>query len=272
LCLPKHMNGRRQAPPLDNIQKGDNYMAELSGLEGLNPRVVEVLKPYCQEMVALHGGDLKSIILYGSATGADFVPKCSNINLMIIVGQVTQAALKKSLKTVAKGRKKSIVAPLFLDDEHIRRSADVFPIEFLDIQENHVALYGTDPFASLEIDKSNVRLQCEHELKGKLIRVRQGYLERGLLRKDIAALLVESLTSLVPIFRNMLRLKGQELPKTKREILERTARVFEVSSGPFLKILGFKEGTKAPDATAVDELLADYLTQLDKLAIAIDEL
>lgn len=247
-------------------------MAELLGLEGLNPRVVEVLKPYCQEMVALHGHDLKAIILYGSATGADFVPKRSNVNLMIILGEVTLAALKKSLKTVAKGRKKGIVAPLFLDSEHIRRSADVFPIEFLDIQENHVALYGKDPFASLEIDSRNVRLQCEHELKGKLIRVRQGYLERGLLRKDIASLLVESLTSFIPIFRNMLRLKGQELPKTRREIVKRTAQVFEVSSSPFLKILRFKEGMKAPDATAVDEIFADYLAQLDKLAIAIDEL
>ena len=246
-------------------------MAELSGLEGLNPRVIEVLNPCCQEMISLHGDNLKSIVLYGSATGADFVAKRSNINLMIVLSEVTQAALKKSLKTVAKGRKKGIVAPLFLDNEHIRRSADVFPIEFLDIQDNHVALYGEDPFASLEIDSSNVRLQCEHELKGKLIRVRQGYLERGLLKKDIAALLVESLTSFIPIFRNMLRLKGQELPRRRRDVIEKTAQVFEVSSSPFFKILGFKEGVKVPDAKTVDEIFADYLTQLDRLAIAIDE-
>ncbi len=247
-------------------------MAELSGLEGLNPRVIEVLNPYCQEIISLHGDNLKSIVLYGSATGADFVAKRSNVNLMIVLSEVTQAALKKSLKTVAKGRKKGIVAPLLLDEEHIRRSADVFPIEFLDIQENHVALFGKDPFASLEIDKSNVRLQCEHELKGKLIRVRQGYLERGLLKRDITALLVESLTSFIPIFRNMLRLKGQDLPRTRREVIEKTTQVFGVSSSPFLKTLGFKEGVKAPDAKTVDEIFADYLTQLDKLAIAIDEL
>jgi len=247
-------------------------MADILGLSGLNPKVTEVLNPYCQEMVSLHGKNLKSIVLYGSATGADFVAKHSNVNLMIILNEVTQAALKESLKTVAKGRKRGIVAPLFLDNEHIRRSADVFPIEFLDIQDNHVTLYGEDPFASLTIDSGNIRLQCEHELKGKLIRVRQGYLERGLLKKDVAALLVESLTSFIPIFRNMLRLKGQELPKTRRRVIEKTARVFEVSSSPFVKILECKEGAKVPDAKTVDEVLADYLSQLDKLAIAIDEL
>ena len=247
-------------------------MAELLGLAGLNPRVVEALDPYCQEMISLHGGNLKSIVLYGSATGADFVARRSNINLMIILTQVTRAALKKSLKTVAKGRKKGIVAPLLLDEEHIRRSADVFPIEFLDIQENHVALFGEDPFARLEIDRGNVRLQCEHELKGKLIHVRQGYLERGLLRKDITALLVESLTSFIPVFRNMLRLKGQELPRRRLEVIERTAQVFGVSSSPFLKVLRLKEGMKPPNAKTVDDIFADFLTQLDKLAIAIDEL
>jgi len=247
-------------------------MVELSGLEGLNPRVIEVLSPYCREMISLHGDDLASIVLYGSATGADFVSKRSNINLMIVLSEVTQAALKKSLKTVAKGRKKGIVAPLFLDQEHIRRSADVFPIEFLDIKENHVPLYGEDPFVSLEIDSSNVRLQCEHELKGKLIRIRQRYLEQGLLKRDIAALLVESLTSLIPILRNMLRLKGLELPKRRHEVIEAAAQAFEVSSSPFLKILSLKHGKKTPDAKTVDEILADYLKQLHKLTIAIDEL
>ena len=247
-------------------------MAELSGLTGLNPKVIQILNPYCQDIISIHGDNLKSIILYGSATGADFVSKRSNVNLMIVLGEVTQAALENSLKAVAKGRKRGIVAPLFLSEEHIRRSADVFPIEFLEIQENHVALYGKDPFESLEIDRSNVRLQCEHELKGKLIRVRQGYLERGLLKRNIASLLVESLTSFIPVFRNMLRLAGQELPKGRRDVLERTAQTFNVTVSPFVKILRLKEGMKVPDAKTVDGIFAGYLTELDKLAIAIDEL
>nr|HDM59596.1 hypothetical protein [Bacillota bacterium] len=247
-------------------------MAELSGLTGLNPKVIQVLNPYCQDMIAIHGENLKSIILYGSATGEDFVSKRSNVNLMIVLGEVTQASLKNSLKTVAKGRKRGIVAPLFLSEEHIRRSADVFPIEFLEIQENHVVLYGDDPFESLEIDRSNIRLQCEHELKGKLIRVRQGYLERGLLKKNIASLLTESLTSFIPVFRNMLRLVGEQLPKRRQDVIEKTAERFDVSPDPFVKILRLKEGMKVPDARAVDGIFADYLTELDKLAIAIDEL
>ena len=247
-------------------------MADLKGLSDLNPDVRDTLSRYCEEMIGVLGKNLRAIILYGSATGPDFVRKHSNINLMVILGEVSQPALKSSLKTVAKGRKKGIVAPLFLSDDHIKRSADVFPSEVTDIKENHVTLYGEDLFDTLEVDKANVRLQCEHELKGKLIRVRQGYLERGLLRKGIASLLVDSLTSFNPIFRHMLRLKEQEPPERKREVIERTAEVFEISPDPFLKILKLKEGMKVPDAKTVDTIFASYLAQLDKLAIAVDEL
>ena len=247
-------------------------MIQLKEMQRVSPVLREPLSRYCEEMASVHGGNLKSIVLYGSACGPDFVPKHSNVNLMIVLGEVTQDALRNSLKTVAKGRKKGIVAPLFLSGDHIRRSADVFPIEFLDIQENHIALFGDDPFAKLEINSANVRLQCEHELKGKLIRVRQGYLERGLLKRGIAALLVESLTSYVPVFKNMLRLKEQPLPKTKREIIQQTAEVFKASPAPFLSILKMKEGMRLPEGKTVDGILADYLAQLDKLAIAIDEL
>lgn len=247
-------------------------MAELKGLDGLNKEVGEVLAPYCQEMIALHKDNLLSIVLYGSACGPDFVHKHSNVNLMVVLSEVSLAALKASLKIIAKGRRKGIVAPLFFNEDHIRRSADVFPIEFLDIQENHVVLYGEDPFAELEIDSRNVRLQCEHELKGKLIRLRQGYLERGLLKKDVVGLMVESLTSFTPIFRNMLRLKQQPLPKARREVIESTARVFGFSADPFLRILQLKHGMKVPDLPTLEALFAEYLKQLDRLAVEIDEL
>ena len=247
-------------------------MVELKGIESVSPEIKEPLSRYCREMVSLHGKNLRSIILYGSATGPDFVHKRSNINLMLILDDVTQSSLQRSLKVVAKGRKMGIVAPLFLSEDHIRRSADVFPIEFLDIQENHLVLYGDDPFEELEIDRSNIRLQCEHELKGKLIRLRQGYLERGLLKKGIATLLTESLTSFIPIFRNMLRLKGLEPPKHKKEVIEKTAEVFGVSARPFLKILELKRAKRIPDAKGLDALLADYLVGLDRLAVIIDEM
>ena len=53
-------------------------MAVLVNLEKLNNRVRKVVMPFNQAMIGLHGDNLKSISLYGSAVGEDFIPKESN--------------------------------------------------------------------------------------------------------------------------------------------------------------------------------------------------
>ena len=67
--------------------------------------------------------------------------------------------------------------PRFFTTELMNQSSDVFPIEFLDIRTTHVILHGTDPLADLEIRRDHLRLQCERELREKLMRLREGYVE-----------------------------------------------------------------------------------------------
>jgi hypothetical protein len=59
---------------------------------------------------------------------------------------------------------------------YIGRSCDVFGVEFLDFQLVHETNLDAEPFAPLQFEKKDVRLQCERELKAMLVRLRQGYL------------------------------------------------------------------------------------------------
>ncbi len=247
-------------------------MSEMINLDKLPQRVKQIVEPYSREMLKLHGDNLSAIIVYGSSTGKDFVPGKSNINLMLVFKELELSSLKISLKLVAKGRKKGIIAPLFFTRRHIETSTDVFPIEFLEMKENHLTIYGQDILKELEIKKDNIRLQCEQQLKGKLIRLRQAYLEIGLKRKGVEALLIESLTSLIPTFRNMLRLKGSEAPLEKDEVINRVAGEFNVDGEVFLSILKDKKGDEKIAGMDADEFLGKYLEEIRKLAIAVDEL
>ena len=67
-------------------------------------------------------------------------------------------------------------APLLFEKAGMRRSADVFPVEFSDIKQTHRVLYGPDPFTSLKINPAFLRLALEHELKSKLILLREKFL------------------------------------------------------------------------------------------------
>lgn len=241
----------------------------LVNLEKLNSHVRKVMVPFSQAMIALHGDNLKSISLYGSAVGEDFIPKKSNVNLLLVMERIDPPDLKKSLKLINQGRKKGIV-PLLLTVEHMKSSTDTFPIEFLEMKENYILIYGKDILGELEVNSRNVRLQCEQQLKGGLIRLYQVYLEIGMKEKRIRSLLVNSLTSLIPIFRSLLRLKGKALPVKKRDIISDLEREFTVNGGLFLKVLEMKEGKKVKDN--LEKLFGDYLEEVEKLCIICDRM
>jgi len=241
----------------------------LVNLEKLNSHVKKVLVPFSQAMIALHGDNLKSISLYGSAVGEDFIPKKSNVNLLLVMERIDPPDLKMSLKLIKQGRKKGII-PLLFTIEHIKSSTDTFPVEFLEMKENYVLIYGKDILDELEVNSRNVRHQCEQQLKGGLIRLYQVYLEIGMREKRIRALLINSLTSFIPIFRSLLRLKRKALPVKKRDIISDLEREFTVNGGIFLKVLEMKEGKKVKDN--LEKLFGDYLEEVEKLCIISDRM
>jgi len=246
-------------------------MENLKNLDQVNPQIGKILEWYLNELIKIHQSNIISIFVCGSAAGADYVPKVSPVNLFVILEKLDFAGLKKSLKLVSKGINKKIAAPLFLTRKHIATSTDVFPIEFLEMKESHLLLYGQDLLSDLEIDPANIRLFCEEQIKGKLIRIRQAYLEIGLKRKGIEALLKESLTSLTPIFRNLIRLKDKTPSIKKEEIYRQLCELFGLDKDVFVAILGDTKNDEKIGSQDVEVFFERYIAQIQKLAIAVDQ-
>ncbi|MEW5803571.1 MAG: hypothetical protein AB1847_15870 [bacterium] len=247
-------------------------MIELRNLDKVPPHIQSTVTWYSQDMIQIHQGNLKSITIYGSAAGEDYIPGRSNINLILVFDHIPFSVLKSSLKLIASGRKKRVLAPLFLTKEHILSSCDTFPIEYLDIKEKHVTLYGEDIFQKLRIEKSNLRLQCEQEIKGKLIRLRQAYLEMGLKKSQIECLLSDSLTALIPAFRSIIRLKNGLPPQSRDKVIQEIVADFQLQAEVFMKVLHIKEGKLGLDKPDLEKVMDDYLRNLDELAQKVDAL
>ncbi|OQX87303.1 MAG: hypothetical protein B6D55_03880 [Candidatus Omnitrophica bacterium 4484_70.2] len=127
-------------------------------VEKLRPEVRKKVVPYLKELLKIHGKNIISINLYGSATGKDFSPKTSDINLLVVFHQLPFEVLEKSLKLVSWGIDRKISCPLFLTLEHIRTSQDVFPIEFLEMKENHICKGIIPP-----VDKEDILVKVSSE-------------------------------------------------------------------------------------------------------------
>jgi len=234
-------------------------------LEGVKPEVRDIIKPYLSKLLNLHGENIVSIVLYGSATGRYFVPGKSDVNLAVIFNALGFKQLKDLLKLINYGITKRITAPLFLSLSHIESSKDAFPMEFIEIKENNILLYGRDVFSGLKIDETNLQLFCRREIEGKIIRLRQAFLEIGLKRKGVEALMKESMYSLIPSFRALLRAKMQVPPVDKEQILIEFCNHAGLSKDVFIAILKDRLGDEKIKGKDAEVYFERYLKELEKL-------
>ncbi|MDP8236661.1 MAG: hypothetical protein P9M08_09775 [Candidatus Erginobacter occultus] len=247
-------------------------MTEIANLETLPAAVADKVKPYLEKMIEIQGDNLLSAAVYGSAAGEDFSEKISDINILLVCREVDLPALKKSLDLVARGNRSRIPAPLFLTPRYLKTSADVFPVEFFEIKDHCRVLYGEDFISGLKIDRKNLRHQCEEQVKGKLVRIREAYLETAGKKGGLDRILKESLASLMPVFRNLPRLQGKEPAGSKEEVLNSLAREFGLEAEVFLSIWRDRQDDEKIGGENAEIYLERYLRQLEKLAAAVDEL
>src|SRR4029077_7952689 len=118
----------------------------------------------------------------------------------------------------------------------LKRAADVFPIEFLQMERARKVLYGHDPFEFVEISQANLRHQTEYELRTKLIQLRRLYIPASTSVEKLSALMSDSLASFAALFRAVLILHGQEPPITKAETVRAIVRLLELDAAPFEQI------------------------------------
>ncbi|MBD3426755.1 MAG: hypothetical protein GF409_05950 [Candidatus Omnitrophica bacterium] len=230
----------------------------------------KALEPFLQEVIEAYGNDLVSIFAYGSVTGPDYNPKTSDINVAVVLKDVTLPRLKELLKPVQKASRKGITAPLFLSPEYIRMSLDTFPIEFWTMKDSRCVLFGEDVLEGIEVEKEDLRRECEYQLKGKLLMIRQAYLEQALNRKGAEKIIKASFRSLMPVFRSMIRLKSGQSPREKAEVLSQMGEEFGVDPASFLEVLRDKKTASPIGRGEAEPLIKGFIDQLERLSSIAD--
>jgi len=232
----------------------------------------EIFPEIIADYKGIYGGDLVSILLYGSATGKDYRPGKSDINFMIVLSEQGIEQLDRAFPVIKKWRKRNVAIPLFLTETYVATSMDVFPIEYLNFQRDYVPVFGKDILKDLSFDVEFIRLQCEREIKGKLLILREAYLESSGKGRALKDVIRNSIPALVAIFKALLYIKGQDIPKEKRAIVRNTCEAVDIDLGIFEKLLDIKEGKSKPGGSETGEIFKGYLVEMRKLSKRVDAL
>ena len=231
-------------------------------------RRVETL---AESLKSAFGSDLLSVVLYGSAARADhFGHAGSDLNVAVVLKDISLTSLERGTKASRSWSQEGNRPLLFLSPEWIDRSRDVFPIEFLDIVDAHVVILGSDPFAGLAVSMDNLRLQCESELKVKLIHLRTGYMEMHEDTTLLARLMAASYAAVISICRGALRAAGRAVPGRSEDVVTEMASLCGIDTAPFIEVAAIKRGGPGAAAVAVKPLFKRYYEQVETLARSVD--
>ena len=225
-----------------------------------------------EKLQAAYSERLVSVVLYGSAASGDHQPKFSDFNILCVLTAITPRELGQSEEVFRWWREQGSPAPLLLSEHELVTSTDCFAIEFLDIKEQHQLLHGKDVISGLTVDRSFYRAQVEHDLRAKLLRLRQkasGMLsDADLLRR----LLLDSISTFCVLFRHALALHQVTPPHRKREVIESASRQFGFDAAPFEKLLDIREERLKPKDAEPVALLRSYLEGIGVVIDAVDRL
>jgi predicted nucleotidyltransferase len=230
------------------------------------------ISDFVAQLRAAAGANFESAVLYGSAVSGEYDPDYSNVNLLVILKDTSLAKLLAIAPAVSKWTAQKRHAPLLITREELERSADVFSIELLDMQQQHRVLHGPDPVASLQIPRHLHRAQLEYELREKLILLRQRLLTEFKDSKRTWDLLLRSLPAFTTLFRHALIAQGQPVPATRRESVTSLAALLAFDASPFEHLLDIREHRADRRQFQVQDIAARYLAAVEQVTAAVDKM
>jgi len=225
-----------------------------------------------EKLQKAYGERLVSVVLYGSAAAGDHHAGFSDFNVLCVLTVLTPRELAAAAEPFRWWREQGSPAPLLLTAHELATSTDCFAIEFHDMQSHHRLLFGKDVISQLVVEDRFYRAQVEHDLRAKLLRLRQkasGTLaDANLLRR----LLLDSISTFCVLLRHALRLHGVDGPAQKREVVRLAQERFGIDPAPFETLLDVREQRIQPKEMDPLTVLAAYLRAIDMVIDAVDRL
>jgi len=241
--------------------------------EKLNTALSTKIRPFLEEILgSAHAGNLHSFYVVGSALADGFDEKDSEINSVIVLKDMDLGFVEYLAPLGKVYKKKGVGAPLIMTPAYINNSLDVFPIEFHEFRLIHEVILGEDLFVGLEIEPAHLRLQCEREVKTKLIGLRQGYISTLGDKKLLNEGLAESIIGMIPLFRAVLTLLGRDASGGIHDVIKSFEVEISITTGIFEKMLKLRQKQISLSAAELTSSFEEYYKATEKAARRIDEL
>jgi len=212
------------------------------------------LDTFGQQIAQVLGPRLTTLLLYGSAARDDG-GNAAAMNTLLLVDRADAELFARLVGPVRRWVDAGHPPPMILTEREWRESADAFPIEYEDIRAAHRVLAGREPWSGIAIERTHVRRQLEHELKGKLVHLRQAYAAEWAKPKHLTAVVRDSRPGFLTMLRALLRLAGRPAPAAPDALVREAAA-----------LVGFAPSGLTEPAAYLDAVTrtAEYVNRMER--------
>ncbi|MDQ6770118.1 MAG: nucleotidyltransferase domain-containing protein [Gemmatimonadota bacterium] len=214
---------------------------------------------------------LRSVVLFGSAVAGEHRANKSDYNVLVIVDALPLERLRAVAAVSRAWAEDGNPPPMTFTTREWRSSADIFPMEYADILERHRVLFGTLPVDGLRVNPADLRLQVEHQTMGKLLQLRQAIMGAGGDSALQLEILEKSLSTMMVIFRGIVRLHGQVPSQDYEALTLSVAERAGLSSEPFIRVIRHMRGNEKLSRDRASSILEEYLAAMERLVAYLDE-
>ena len=165
------------------------------------------------------GDNLVSAFVHGDCLMEGFSALESPWTVSFILKSNSAQDLLPLQKLTSKAKHENIVFNHMFSRYEIRTSQDVFPLEFLHIKSKNVTLCGETPLADFSPNLAELRIECERELRGLLVHLRQFFLYLKEYRNP-HEIYVRSTITLLPLLYGVYYLSTGNYPESHEQVYE----------------------------------------------------
>jgi predicted nucleotidyltransferase len=177
---------------------------------------------FIEKLKEIFKNRLRSCILYGSYAKGNYIKGISDINLIVIVDDINLSDLEEIKNKLSKYAYKNLIKPFFFSEWFLLSSSDIFPVEWLDIKENHIILYGDDLTEKIKVNEEFLRVEIERKIKQLFLNLQHALIfekNEYLILKETT----KNLKFLIPLVEKFIK-KRITLPETLN-IIEQKKRL-----------------------------------------------
>ena len=153
------------------------------------------------DLQQIFGARLQSVVSYSEDDGGG-----EGLHALALVERLTFQDLAACVPLVLSWRRSGLEVPLILTRDEFVRTLDVFPVEYGAIIAKHQVVFGSNPFAGLQVNEADLRRACELQAKSHLIHLREGFLESGGQPGPLGRMMAASAAPLRALVANIERL------------------------------------------------------------------